>query len=189
MPDPSTDPIRVWRKLAQNNLLANQRLHQACARLTPVEFTAPRTSFFPTIRATLNHILIVDQFSVDALEGGTLGVSIFDNEEPCLTMAALTDAQVAVDQRLFRLITGLTAPALNTPVRIHRRDRVQVERLDDTLSHLFQHQTHHRGQVHAMLSGSSIAPPQLDEFIMADDAPNRMRDLALLGWTEPDLTG
>ena len=40
------------------------------------------------------------------------------------------------------------------------------ERLDLLLLHLFQHQIHHRGQVHAMLSGSSVAPPQLDDFYL-----------------------
>ena len=58
------------------------------------------------------------------------------------------------------------------------------DRRDDLLSHLFQHQTHHRGQVHGMLSTTSVAPPQLDEFIVADDAPARAEDLARLGWDE-----
>jgi len=40
---------------------------------------------------------------------------------------------------------------------------------------------HHRGQVHAMLSGTSVAPPQLDEFVMIDDAETRVPDLAGLG--------
>lgn len=69
----SPDPARVFRKLARNNRMANLRLHAACANLKPGEFEAPRTSFFPTIRATLNHILIIDWFYIDALEGGDLG--------------------------------------------------------------------------------------------------------------------
>jgi uncharacterized damage-inducible protein DinB len=39
---------------AHNNAWANHRLLQACGRLTQDEFTAPRTGFFPSIRATLN---------------------------------------------------------------------------------------------------------------------------------------
>ncbi len=38
-----------------------------------------------------------------------------------------------------------------------------------------------------MLAGTDISPPQLDEFIVADDAPVRGRELAALGWTEADL--
>ena len=59
--------------------------------------------------------------------------------------------------------------------------------MEDVLAHLFQHQTHHRGQVHAMLSGTSVAPPQLDEFIVADDARFRGTELAELGWSEETL--
>ena len=65
------------------------------------------------------------------------------------------------------------------------RDR--PSRRDDVLSHLFQHQTHHRGQVHGMLSASSVKPPQLDEFIVGDDQPARAEDMALLGWSEEYL--
>ena len=40
------------------------------------------------------------------------------------------------------------------------------ERLDAVLAHLFQHQIHHRGQAHAMLAGTDVPPPQLDEFFL-----------------------
>jgi uncharacterized damage-inducible protein DinB len=50
--------------------------------------------------------------------------------------------------------------------------------------HHFQHQTHHRGQAHAMLSGTDIEPPQLDEFFSAGEAPLRAAEFAELGWTE-----
>lgn len=177
------------RKLAQNNCLANLRLHAACARLQPGEFAAMRTGFFPSLRATLNHIHIVDCFYVDALEGGTLGVAAFADEEPHADIAALAAAQAGLDARLLALVTGLNAAAFARPVTLHRQDRVQIERCDDVLSHLFQHQTHHRGQAHAMLSSSSVKPPQLDEFIVADDARFRAGELAALGWSEADLMG
>jgi uncharacterized damage-inducible protein DinB len=57
----------------------------------------------------------------------------------------------------------------------------------DTLMHLFLHSQHHRGQAHAMLSGTTVRPPQLDEFFMSDDAVTRAHDLAALGWTEANL--
>ena len=43
------------------------------------------------------------------------------------------------------------------------------ERIGDILAHVFLHDIHHRGQVHAMLSGTSVAPPQLDEFLLDYD--------------------
>src|SRR4051794_35621405 len=65
--------LQTFRAMAYNNAWANHRLLSACAALSQDEFTAPRTGFFPSLQATLNHILIVDWFYVDALEGGTLG--------------------------------------------------------------------------------------------------------------------
>lgn len=180
---------RILRKLAQNNRLANRRLGAACLQLGPGEFEAVRTSFFPSLRATLNHILTVDWFYVDALEGGTLGPAAWDPEEPFDAVAPLVAAQAAVDERLLAFVAGLTEARLAAETRVHRTGRIQVERTDDLLLHLFMHQTHHRGQVHAMLSGTSVPPPQLDEFITGGigDREARIADLAALGWSEAGL--
>ena len=178
------DPIRSFRKLAYNNALANHRLHMACALLQPGEFDAPRVSFFPSIRSTLNHMLTVDWFYVDALAGGTLGPSAWAVEEPCPDIASLAAEQKVVDQRLVTLVEALSPQGLVSGVAIHRGERIQRERMEDVLNHLFQHQTHHRGQVHAMLAGTSVKPPQLDEFIVADDARFRGDEIAALGWSE-----
>jgi len=66
-------PQDYLRVQAQNNAWANHRLLEACARLTQEALEAARVGFFPSLLATLNHILIVDWFYVDALEGGGLG--------------------------------------------------------------------------------------------------------------------
>ena len=181
------DPTRVFRKLARANALANLRLHKAVARLEPGELEAARTSFFPSIRATLNHILVVDWFYVDALEGGTLGPKAWENDAPFADAGELWAAQADVDRRLLKLCDSLTPAGLARPVAVHRGSRIQTDRLDDILSHLFQHQTHHRGQVHGLLSATTLKPPQLDEFIVGDDAQARAADMAELGWSETDL--
>jgi hypothetical protein len=49
------------------------------------------------------------------------------------------------------------------------------------------HQVHHRGQAHAMLAGTAVKPPQLDEFLMPSEAHLRHADVAALGWTEASL--
>jgi uncharacterized damage-inducible protein DinB len=73
---------------------------------------------------------------------------------------------------------------LDRVVDIHRGDRIQRERIDRLLLHLFQHQIHHRGQAHAMLSATDVRPPQLDEFFSVGEAPLRATEFAELGWTE-----
>jgi uncharacterized damage-inducible protein DinB len=174
----------AYRAMAHNNAWANHRLLAACASLSAAEFVAPRIGFFPSIRATLNHILIVDHFYVDALEGGTLGPAAWAVCEPCVTVSALREAQAAVDRRLIAVVAGLDGAGYAGIVKVHRTGRIQRERMDRLLLHLFQHQTHHRGQAHAMLSGTSVAPPQLDEFFSEGEAGLRAREFAALGFSE-----
>jgi uncharacterized damage-inducible protein DinB len=57
-----TDANVSYRTMAYNNGWANHRLLAAYARLSQSEFIAPRTGFFPSARATLNRILVVDPF-------------------------------------------------------------------------------------------------------------------------------
>src|ERR1700720_2141713 len=75
-----------------NNAWANHRLLAACARLTQADFEAPRTGFFPSIQATLNHILIIDRFYVDAFEGGALGPAAWADPIPFPAVADLRPA-------------------------------------------------------------------------------------------------
>ncbi len=141
--------------MALNNLWANHRLLGTCARLGQDELEAPRTGFFPSLISTLNHILIVDRYYVAGLEGRGVGpAEAFGNEVPCPTMASLRPAQAEVDRRLIAYCRDLTPERLGEEVRLPRADHVQVERSDRVLLHLFQHQVHHRGQAHAMLSGT-----------------------------------
>lgn len=181
--------VDTFRAMAYNNAWANHRLLTACLELSQAEFDAQRTSFFPTIGQTLNHILVVDWFYVDALEGGWLGPKAFADENPCRTAADVMREQTAVDARLIAVCEALTEASLDTEVRVNRGARVQVERRDRLLLHLFQHQLHHRGQAHAMLSGTGVAPPQLDEFYSIAEAPLRAAEFVTLGWTEETVWG
>jgi DinB family len=76
-----------------------------------------------------------------------------------------------MDRRFISVCNALTPASLSEEVRINRGTRVQIERRDRLLMHLIQHQTHHRGQAHTMLSGTRIKPPQLDEFFPTAEAP------------------
>ena len=178
------DAVLPYRAMAYNNGWANHRLLAACARLSQADFVATRTGFFPSLRATLNHILIVDRFYVDAMEGGSLGPAARANPEPCETAADLRKAQMDVDRRLIAVVERLKPADLTGVVAVHRGKHIQHERMDRLLLHLFQHQVHHRGQAHAMLSATEVPPPQLDEFFAADEARLRGSEFAELGWTE-----
>jgi uncharacterized damage-inducible protein DinB len=171
------DALSLLRSFARNNAWANHRLLGACAQLSLAELAAPRTSFFPTIIKTLNHILIVDWYYIDALAREGRGLGAFEREEPFSELAPLRAAQLASDRKLIALIEAMRPGDLESEVRLQRRDRVQVERAGDVLAHLLEHQIHHRGQVHAMLAGTPVAPPQLDEFFLAEELPLRRAEL------------
>ena len=176
---------------AFNNAWANHRLLGACARLTQAEFTAPRTGFFPSIKATLNHSLTVDWFYLDAIGRSLAGQppnkganAFFEPEVPCTTCAELRAAQSLCDRRLIALCEPLNSATLACEIAVLRSTGFVREPLPRLLAHLFQHQMHHRGQAHSMLSATAVAPPQLDEFFCADDAPLRAGDFRALGFTE-----
>jgi uncharacterized damage-inducible protein DinB len=183
------DSVAYFRAMARNNAWANYRLLGACAKLSDAEFQAERVSFFPSIMATLNHLLYVDWFYVDALEGGTLGPKAWVDETPCPTMTTLLPEQQKVDRRLVAFCDALDDAGLLRETRMHRDDHVQIDRTDRVLLHLFEHQIHHRGQAHAMLAGTSVKPPQLDEFFMTGEAALRADDFKALGFKEADILG
>lgn len=181
------DHHRVFRKLAQANRLANARLHRTCAMLPATELTVARPAFFGSILATLNHILLVDRFYLNALQGHRLNRAALDEARACPDLPTLMRWQAAADRDLLSHVDGLSPDELAEIVLVDRGERVQRDRRDDLLSHVFQHQTHHRGQVHGMLSATPVKPPQLDEFIVGDDYAARSEDMAALGWSEADL--
>lgn len=172
---------------ARNNAWANHRLLAVCADLTHEDFTAPLGGFFGSLRATLNHILYVDWYYVDALEGGRLGPAAWHEEEPCATVTELQREQAAVDRRLTAFCEALDGPGLAATVRLIRPDGDKIERVDRVLLHLFQHQVHHRGQAHGQLSATSVAPPQLDEYFLNQDRAVRQDEVTALGWSETAL--
>jgi uncharacterized damage-inducible protein DinB len=182
--------------MAYNNAWANHRLLTAVGRLSPQEFAATRTSFFPSLKATLNHNLTVDWFYVDALERGLKGEPpnpearrYFEPEEPHERCNELHAAQCAVDRRLVDVCVALFDEQLDTPIGVVRSNGIVHEPAARLLAHLFQHQIHHRGQAHAMLAGTPVAPPQLDEFFCAGDADLRAAELAELGYSEAMIWG
>ena len=170
------------RRMARNNLWSNDRLYRALLALQPGEFEAVRVSFFPSIKETLNHILAVDHLYLDFLTDGGRGAAAFDVYVPFDDAASLAAAQAHFDRRLLAFCDGLSEADLDRRVATDRReDGLIPERIGDILAHVFLHDIHHRGQVHAMLSGTSVAPPQLDEFLLDYDVKLRRAEVERLG--------
>jgi len=184
------DALTLQRIQARANRLANFRLHQALAELSHEELHAPRTGYFPSLMATLNHILGVDVYSVGVLHGEQDGAERWAIFEPAGNLRELAERQRASDERLIAWLDAADDAALSATVQMPRGGgRMQRDAAAHMLAHLMAHQIHHRGQLHAMLSGTRIAPPQLDEFLMPSEPHLREAEMAALGWHEADVYG
>ena len=182
--------LHLLRIQAHANRLANLRLHDAMAPLSPAELHAPRTSFFPTLMATLNHILGVDQYYVGVLHDEAGLNEAWHTFVDAQEMPELAQRQLISDERLIAWLDHANDAALDLPVHMPRaQGRIQTDAAAHMLQHLFMHQMHHRGQVHAMLSGTPVAPPQLDEFMMPSESHLRTAEMARLGWKELAVYG
>ena len=192
--DPLDPLAHHFLTMACNNAWANFRLAKACLQLSQEEFTATRARFFPSIKATLNHILVVDRVYVDGMEREARGEvphpnyrELLADREPCTTAETWRSEQEKTDCRLIAYCQGLRDADMQRIVGYRRPDAAIDEPRVRLLAHVFQHQIHHRGQAHAMLSGTSVEPPQLDDFFRVADADLRAPDFAELGWTESGI--
>jgi len=168
--------------MAHNNAWANHRLLSACEALTPEEFAAPRQSFFPSLRLTFNHILDVDLYYVTALEGGDALARYDAPDSDFADARSMRLAQAAIDRRLIAFCERQTDASLAADCVLPRPNRTPPpSKVANILEHLFQHDIHHRGQAHAMLSSTAIKPPQLDEFFLAGEEALRRDELRALG--------
>jgi uncharacterized damage-inducible protein DinB len=177
---------RPLRQMARNALLANRRLGLACIALGPGEWEAVRTSFFPSLKETMIHLLNADRWYCEMIRGDRPGIA--NDPGARQTAAEFARKRAEVDAWLVNFCETLTAAELSCEIINEWPDRTFIETLADTLLHVFLHGQHHRGQIHAMLTGSSVAPPQLDEFIQVNTPDLRVNDLAALGWDEARLT-
>jgi uncharacterized damage-inducible protein DinB len=160
-----------FQRMAAYNRWANARLFEAAGKLPPEAFAAPRSGFFPSLLKTLNHILVGDTVWMGRLDGA--GSSITSLDQILHTdLAALTAARIAMDNRIVAFVDAV-APARLAEDLVYRTvagDPMRTQ-VTQVLAHFFNHQTHHRGQAHAMLSSTDVAPPSLDLILFLRDHP------------------
>jgi uncharacterized damage-inducible protein DinB len=164
-----------FRQLARYNAWANERIYAAAAELSDTERKARRPSFFGSIHATLNHILVGDRVWLSRLAarpGGPLVSKPVEitalNQELYEDFEELRAARAKEDASLGQLVGRYSNTDLTG--ELHYANMAGEERhtpLAQVLAHLFNHQTHHRGQVHGLLSDTRIAPPSLDMIQMS----------------------
>jgi uncharacterized damage-inducible protein DinB len=157
-----TLPADYFPTLARYNGWANERLYTACSKLGDAEYYAPRVSFFGSIHATLNHILVADRIWLGRLCDKpcaipTLDTMLYEDRRE------LASARAREDARILAMAERWTDSAVGGTLTYKAMDGGEFTMpLRLVLGHLFNHQTHHRGQVHGLLSQTEVPPPPLD---------------------------
>ncbi|MFC3675264.1 DinB family protein [Ferrovibrio xuzhouensis] len=156
-------PLQHARRFARYNRWANARVYDACAALAPEDYYAARPSFFGSLHTTLNHILVGDSIWLGRFKGSPPPHITALNQILHADFASLRTARSAKDAEIIAFCDGLDDAALEgTFTYTNTRGQTFTDPLFPPLMHFFNHQTHHRGQVHGLLSHAGASPPELD---------------------------
>ena len=151
-----------FRTMARYNTIANQRLYETCARLPDAERKKPREAFFGSIHGTLNHLLVGDRiwlarFAGEDVPSTDLDAILYEG------FGDLREARRREDARIEAFVAGLDGRFMGDAIRyVNNEGRTLEDPVRLLLAHFFNHQTHHRGQVHGMLSQTEVDPPVLN---------------------------
>jgi len=154
--------LGYFRTFARYNAWANRRLYAACAELPEGELMKPRAAFFGSIHGTLNHIMVGDRMWIGRVTSHVPQIASLD-QILYADFVGLRVAREAEDAHILNVIEGLAESRLDEDLA-YRTMAGEAHRtpLRLVLGHMFNHQTHHRGQAHGLLSQTAVAPPPLD---------------------------
>jgi uncharacterized damage-inducible protein DinB len=159
LPDPE-----LYQTFARYNQWMNQKVYAVCAEIDDVERRRDRGAFFKSIHGTLNHLLFGDRAWMRRFTGkdyriAPMGVDLYDDFQE------LYAARTAMDQDILDWTAGLSEAWLRAPFSwTSGMDGTTRSRPGWLLaSHLFNHQTHHRGQLTTLLCqlGYDVGPTDL----------------------------
>jgi uncharacterized damage-inducible protein DinB len=149
--------------MAGYNAWCNERIYDVVAQLSDADYRADRGAFFKSVHGTLNHLLVADRIWLKRFSGrgdapNRLDAILFENLDD------LRDARHREDERIIAYIDSLSEADLGGRIRYKTiTNPVEIEQpLAPALIHFFNHQTHHRGQVHGLLTGFGLEAPSLD---------------------------
>jgi uncharacterized damage-inducible protein DinB len=149
--------------LAAYNAWANGRIYDVAATLTEEEFCRDTGAFFKSMMGTLNHLVAADRIWMKRFTGQGDAPAALDTIIHA-NFTKLRAARETEDKRIFTWIDGLDAKALAGRFSYMTVSDMRTisQRLAPALDHLFNHQTHHRGQAHMILTVLGKPSVQLD---------------------------
>jgi uncharacterized damage-inducible protein DinB len=152
-----------FQMFAGYNAWANARLFEAAAELTDTQYRENRGAFFKSVHGTLNHLLVTDRVWMQRITGegdapDRLDAILFED------FSELRAARQSEDRRIVEHLDRLDETAFAGVIRYRRVSTPEMfeQPLVPALAHLFNHQTHHRGQAHALLTALTGKGPELD---------------------------
>jgi uncharacterized damage-inducible protein DinB len=158
--------------MATYNAWANTRLYRMAGQLSDEQYRRDVGAYFKSLHGTLNHLLTADRIWMWRLSGTgvaptRLDAILFEG------LAELTEARRAEDARLASFVENSTDAQLEAPIEYRALGGApQRQKLREVLAHLFNHQTHHRGQAHGILTALGVKEPDsLDVLWMMREQP------------------
>lgn len=149
-----------FEMMAKYNAWANDRIYRMAAQLTDEQYRRNAGAYFKSMHGTLNHLLVADRIWLRRLTGTgdhpmQLDAIIHDD------LAALTAARQQEDKRLIQYVAGLRDEQFEQPLEYQTLNGAPMkQKLREVLAHVFNHQTHHRGQAHTILTVVGVAEPE-----------------------------
>jgi uncharacterized damage-inducible protein DinB len=141
-----------FEMLARYNQWVNTKLYSMAAALPDEAYRRNVGAFFRSLHGTLNHLLTADRIWLRRLthEGDhpkALDAIVFDD------LPALRAARESDDLRLIRFVEQLPATQFEQQWDYQTMNGTpQRQPIREILAHVFNHQAHHRGQAHAILT-------------------------------------
>ncbi len=159
--------------LARYNRWMNDKLYGLVATLSDAERKRDCGAFFKSIHGTLNHILLADRvwlgrFAGESIPQGFMGpggIRTLD-QELYVHFEELRRERTLTDNALSAWISEVTAEQLAAPLSFLRNGQKVETPLWGAVAHLFNHQTHHRGQITTLLTQQGHDPGVTDLFAM-----------------------
>lgn len=159
--------------LARYNRWMNDKLYALAATLSDDDRRRDLGAFFRSIHGTFNHLLLADRVWLGRFKGapvpdgfmGPGGIRSLD-QELYADFDELRRQRALTDDELSAWVASLTAEQLAGPLVFRRRGQAQTSPLWWSVAHLFNHQTHHRGQITTLLSQLGHDPGATDLIAM-----------------------
>jgi uncharacterized damage-inducible protein DinB len=150
------------KMMARYNKWANTRISLAISGISETDYMKPRAAFFGSIHGAVNHLLLVDRLWRGRMQGTPYPPESLD-QIVCADRDGLIRERAVEDDILIEFVDGFDAAGIEEDFQYATMNGIAgTDKRRSVLAHMFNHATHHRGQVHALLTQVPCDPPPLD---------------------------